>query len=66
MQQMEHLPQHATDGPTGMCTRLSALGLGDRSASRSVQRADIYQAREGFWRYEGHFIESRASGCVGE
>ena len=33
---------------------------------RSVWRADIYQAREGFWRYEGHFNEHRASGCVGE
>ena len=31
---------------------------------RSVWRADIYQAREGFWRYEGHFNEHRASGCV--
>ena len=33
---------------------------------RSVWRANIYQAREGFWRYEGHFNEHRASGCVGE
>ena len=40
--------------------------MGDRSATRSVQRADIYQAREGLWRYEGHFNEPRASGCVGE
>ena len=47
-------------GPTGRCTRLSALGLGDRSASRSVRRADIYQATEEFWRHEGHFNESRA------
>ena len=39
-------------GPTGRCTRLSALGWGNRNASRSVRRADIYQAREGFWRYE--------------
>ena len=31
--------------------------MGDRSASRSVRRADIYQAKEGFWRYEGHFNE---------
>ena len=38
--------------------------MGDRSASRSVRRTDIYQAREGFWRYEGHFNEPRASGCV--
>ena len=54
------------EGPIGRCTRLSALGWGHRSASRSVRRADIYQAREGFWRYKGHFNESRASGCVGE
>ena len=51
-------------GPTGRCMHLSALGWGDRDASRSVRRADIYQAREGFWRYEGHFNESRASGCA--
>ena len=46
-------------GPTARCAHLSALGWGDRSASRSVQRADIYQAKEGFWRYEGHFNEPR-------
>ena len=38
--------------------------MGDRSASRSVRRADIYQAMEVFWRYEGHFNEPRAICCV--
>jgi len=47
----------------GWCTRMSALGWENRSTSRSVRSADIYQA---FWRYEGHCNEPRASGCVGE
>ena len=63
VRQMEHLPQ-CQGGPIRRCARVSALGWGYCSASRSVWRADIYQAREIFWRYDGHFNKPRASFCV--
>ena len=44
---MEHLPQRAKEDLQAGAP-LSALGWGDRSASRSVRRARVYQAREGF------------------
>ena len=53
-------------GSTGRCARLLALGWEDRSASRSVRRVNIYQAREGLWKFEGNFNEHRASGCICE
>ena len=41
---MEHLPQCAKEDL-----------IAGAHVCRSVWRADVYQAREGFWRYEGHF-----------
>ena len=40
--------------------------MGDRSVSGSVRGADIYQATEGFWRYEGHFKLPRTCGWANE
>ena len=56
VQQMEHLPHPAKEDPL----------VGAHVCRHSDGgNADIYQARGGFWRYEGHFNEPRAYSLSG-